>query len=233
MFGKLLKEHIEARGTNITQLSREVGISHQYLFFIAKEEQRPPKAETCKKLAECLNLEGDDLLNFYYTAAKERLKDDIDYFKMIDFKSLLPEKQEIEIPMFNSDNKLLETVKVDIGKTKTKAIVIDSNDELPFVEKGQSELVAENLEVKNDDLVYIRLKDGKTMVIRYMKEGENFINLLSMGNRSEPPMTITADTIDSCYRIIGMSCIKVNYGAEKKTKRKTKNIRNNGRSKKK
>jgi len=232
MFGKLLKDHIEARGTTITQLAREVGISHQYLFFIAREEQRPPKAETCKKLAERLNLKGDDLLNFYYTAAKERLRDDIDYFSMIDLKPLLSENMEIEIPMCDSENNLIETVKVDIGKTKQKAIVIDSNEALPFVEKGQSALVTENLEVEDGDLVYIKLKDGRTMVRKYIKEGKNFINLVSVGDISELPLTITTDTIDCCYRIIGMSCIRTNDSDKKKPKRKTKNIRNNGRSKK-
>lgn len=71
-FRTFLKNKIKEKKLNNRQLALSIGITPGYIGEIINNKKHPPDKETQEKIAEKLGLEGEDLLDFYDTAAAER-----------------------------------------------------------------------------------------------------------------------------------------------------------------
>lgn len=71
-FGEFVREHRKAIGMRMQEFANRLGVSISYLCSIEKSMLKPPSSDVCMRIATELNLNDDDVVDFFLMAMKER-----------------------------------------------------------------------------------------------------------------------------------------------------------------
>ena len=94
-FSKFLNDKCKKNKNSIRKIAIKAGITHTYLLQLMNSKKNPPEPKTQEKIANALELIGEDKIKFYDLAAQEREDIPADvYMKILNNKKIYKEIRE-------------------------------------------------------------------------------------------------------------------------------------------
>lgn len=191
------------------QLAQMIGVAPPTINRIRNGSTPKPYPDTIKRIEEALKIKIDDSnpnnIKYHVLERKEEPANSEAFREQINRIPVISKVYAGLSPGLLMKEEIIEYVSVPYHRTKNVFAVRVVGDSMNgTVSEGDTVVVDMEAEIFNDNMVIVRLSDGRQYVKRFKRLPEGNMVYLYSDNQNYPPILLNPKEIEQIYRVVGI-----------------------------